>query len=102
MHIGRYLELSTAHVSEDTELWLYEQGKLALDNNEQQAYVAKTPFGYFVYVEEVPETLARLGYPADLIRCMEFASTQAVQYILFDRDAITISRLPVVQSESEG
>ena len=92
MEFGRYLVLSTSHVSlktaERLDAWA------ALERSLRPLAVASTHEGWFVTSREIPEPY-RQEVPQELLEAMRFARHLGCDYLLFDCDADTVDALPV-------
>lgn len=85
--IRTFLDLSTAHLSEET----------CRDLNSYDGVTAyKTTYGWLMYVpDENADGLAEEGdWPAELLPIVKLARTNGCAYILFDADAATSDLLP--------
>lgn len=87
MGIRQFLDLSTAHVSQETRLFLDEQNHDGFDT----VWSAKTASGWIAYAAESAEhpRLLTHGVPADLVAAFARARALGCDYILFDADADT-------------
>src|ERR1044072_4939688 len=90
--IRQMLDISTAHVSFDTSLWLEEQAELTHLNDEDRVLtVGDTGYGWFFYsgldleVSDIPDDLKAVATHARALGC---------DYVLLDRDADEIDELP--------
>jgi len=84
MTILKMLDISTAHVSKETN------DKLEKDDVNGALYVIPHHYGYFVYVPEdsEPET------PKDLQALFDFAKSKNCSWIKLDCDAVEYKELP--------
>ncbi len=90
--VRKFLDCSTAHVSEGTADWLQERGRDTAESPHESSHsVGITPFGWFVYADEEATTT---NFPSDLIGVMQFARKNGCEYILFDCDGPTHNGLP--------
>lgn len=78
-----FFDCSTAHLSPSSRSYLDARC-------ERDDLIARTPYGWFVWAEEVPDE----GVPADLAGVMAHARSLTAEYILFDCDAPENPSLP--------
>lgn len=84
--IRTILDLSTAHLSEETCTNL---------NSYEGVIASETTHGWLMYVPEDPDGLANEGqWPPELLPIVKLARANGCTYILFDADATTTDRLP--------
>lgn len=81
--ITKVLEISTAHIKEDTAKWLSQEDCLLVSYE-------KGEYGWIVLVPEEGETI-----PQDLQQIFEVARSNGCNWVMLDRDAFTIENLPV-------
>ena len=89
-------DCSTAHLSAATHQWLDAYSVQAATR--QFAAInapSATPFGWFVYVAELPY---HHGEPADLVAVMRHARATGAEFVLFDADAPPDPTLPLFPS----
>lgn len=92
MNIEPFLTLSTGHLRLSTRTTLEKLAQnIAINPVGTYEWVASTPYGYFLYVDEAPENTS---FPADLIECMKFARANDIAYLMFDCDARFMKELP--------
>ena len=94
-HVRKFLDISTAHVTESTATML--------DDCLQQ-FLGTAPFisyligdtGWLVYApaEDSPTTDAIAEFHPDLLACIDYARQHDCDYILFDQDGTVIDDLP--------
>lgn len=94
--IRTFLDLSSGHLSPETQAWLDAQlanNLLRAPENAHAAMIAggKTRYGWFVYA---PEGGAD-GLPEDLAATLRTARAQGAEYALFDCDAPIRPDLPI-------
>lgn len=84
MTILNMLDISTSHISKETE------DKLDKNDLNDALYVVPHYYGYFVYVpdDEEPET------PEDLKAIFKFAKSKNCSWIKLDCDAVEYKELP--------
>lgn len=83
-----FFDCSTAHLSPASRGWL-EDG-VARTADQPLAWVAGTPFGWFVWADEYPDE----AVPTDLAAIMQHARRHGAEYVLFDADAAEDAALP--------
>ncbi len=85
-----YLDLSTAHVTQETAEMLEEggDGLLTMFANED---------GFFIYAPEDPEEWDERPIPADLVACMRKARALGCHHVMLDRDAPVFEGLPTYE-----
>jgi hypothetical protein len=84
--IGKFLDLSTAHLRKDIRANLDEVDGLVVD---------KTSDGWLVYAHTNAAEFARdYDWPDELLPIIELARSNGCTYVLFDRDADAIGCLP--------
>lgn len=94
MEISRMLVISTAHITEGTadalneSVYGYESG-IDLCVHEKKDY------GFFIHIPE--DWKEERGLPPDLQACMELAGGNGCGWLCLDRDAETVSCLPVYE-----
>lgn len=88
--IRRFLDLSTAHVSEETGSWLDRQTLPDLATYPHVHEMVGT--GWFVWAD--PDPSPETQVPDDLRALFTYARSQNCDYILLDRDAETLDELP--------
>jgi len=84
-----FFDCSTAHLSAASIAYL----AVAAGQSKARplSWVAETPFGWFVWVEDLPGD----EFPPDLAAIMRHAHGQGAEYILFDSDAPENPFLPI-------
>lgn len=92
MEIGRYLVLSTVHVSLKTADVL--DGWAPLEPSSCPLAVASTHYGWFIPTREV-EASDREQIPNEVLAAMRVGREQGCDYLLFDCDAGEIEGLAV-------
>ena len=90
-HVRKILDISTAHVSEATSWYLEEW---AINGKGLAIVYEKGEYGWLVHVPGEPSHEVEDTFPADLRACMEHARSLDCDWIMFDRDGITIDALP--------
>ena len=85
------LDISTAHVSEQTAGWLDE---LLTKSESPISIYGKGEYGWFINVHTVDDMERENKIPEDLRLVMDFARKRLCSWIMFDRDAETINKLP--------
>lgn len=98
--IRPFLDLSSGHLSPDTQAWLDAQladAVLRAPENSHAAMIAggKTRYGWFVYA---PEDAAE-GLPADLTAVLLKGREQGADYVLLEGDAPPHPDLPVLHPD---
>ena len=98
--IRPFLDLSSGHLSADTQVWLDAQladDVLRAPENSQAAMIAggKTRYGWFVYA---PEDIAE-DLPDDLTTVLRKGREQGAEYVLFDSDAAPHPDLPILHPD---
>ena len=84
-----FFDCSTAHLSPESIAYLDHKAALSLIRPE--SWIAKTPYGWFVWTDEEPDE----DQPVDLVTIMRHARRQGAEYILFDADAPENAALPL-------
>jgi hypothetical protein len=100
-----FLDLSTAHLRQETRDWLNHQ--TASPEPFAKLYVGPTPHGWFIYADpgigtseaEIIDWAEEYEIPEDLTRCMVKAIELGAEYILFDSEAKASDLLPVYEEE---
>lgn len=95
--IRSFLDLSSGHLSPETQAWLDAQladDLLRAPENAPAAMIAggKTRYGWFVYA---PEDVSD-GLPKDLMIVLRKAREQGAEYVLLDCDAPPDPLLPIM------
>ena len=96
-YVRKILDISTAHVSEETAGKLGDALQQWLETAPFIAYTKSRhndEYGWWVYVPSEPGREMEPGFPADLKTCMEHARSLGCDWIMFDRDGVTIDALP--------
>ncbi|WP_059040644.1 DUF5983 family protein [Paenibacillus rubinfantis] len=85
--IRNMLELSTAHISSETNQWLSgdEHGTLIVYD--------KHIYGYWILVPEAGKNLD--GVPSELQDILRLAVAEGCSWVMFDSDAPTVDGIPV-------
>jgi len=95
--IHKMLDVSTAHLSNATLKWLGEQAD-SEDPNGLIVY-AKSVYGFFIPIIDDDDSLSEdNNFPDDLRKVIEFAQSQECNWIMIERDAISIPNLPIVDA----
>lgn len=89
--VRQFLDVSSAHLSGDTHLWLYHEAILNFAGKDAHWHVAEHQDGWWV---RVPVDTAPDNFPRDLLLVCDRARTLGAEYILFDHDAEPIADLP--------
>lgn len=86
--IYKYLDISTAHISEKTNEFLSRQA----ENEYSSLIIYKKECGYFI---NVPEDLDEIEMftPSDLIECLDFAKKHDCYWLVLDGGAEIINEL---------
>lgn len=87
--IYNYLDLSTAHITQETDEYLRKQAK---EDEAYKAIVYEKDCGYFVSVPEWDE-IDDYDMPDDLKACLKFAAEHNCYWLVLDGDADTIDEL---------
>lgn len=82
--ITKVLEISTAHVSEDTAQWLSQEDCSLI-------VYKKGEYGWIILVPEEEDKTT----PQDLHQIFEVARNNGCDWVMLDCDAFTIENLPV-------
>ena len=94
-YIRKILDISTAHVSENTSILLNEW---AISCFVRPAIVYdKKDYGWLVYVPSEPGKETEPDFPEDLRSCIELARSHGCDWIMFDCDSTTIDELNVYE-----
>lgn len=98
--IRKFLDCSTAHVSDEARDWLNEMGQANAHADSTIGplahHVAINNYGWWVYVPVDPSTTTD-RFPCDLMEVFEYARRKNCDYILFDCDAGIIEGLPTFE-----
>ena len=89
--IWRMLDLSTGHVSFETSEWI--ERNIENPNCDLTIY-NKSEYGWWMRVPDEMDDSDELDIPSDLRVVLEYARHHGCLWVMFDRDAETISRLP--------
>lgn len=89
--IARMLDLSTAHITEETDEWLDEA--VTYETYPIIAY-QKGDYGWIVHVPDEWDEEAVKDIPADLLALLVFAKARRCHWIMLDRDAFAVDELP--------
>lgn len=97
----KFLDASTAHVSEESAKWLDEQGRLAAavntdDDEHPVIQIGRLTTGWFFYADPEDAPFSD-PIPADVVALMREARKRGCHYVLLDRDAPAIDGLPVYE-----
>lgn len=91
--IRHFLDLSSTHLSSDTQRWLNAQGAANCYVPEAVLWhVADHRDGWWC---RVPLDTAPPSFPADLLLVCDRARSLGAEYILFDEDAEPLADLPI-------
>jgi len=98
--IRPFLDLSSGHLSPDTQAWLDAQLADTVLRAREKSHAAmiaggKTRYGWFIYA---PEGVAE-GLPADLTTVLLKAREQGAEYVLLDCDAPPHPDMPVLHPD---
>jgi hypothetical protein len=101
--IRTFLDLSSGHLSPDTQAWLDAQladAVLRAPENSHAAMIAggRTRHGWFIHA---PEGVAE-GLPADLATVLLKGREQGAEYVLLDCDAPPHPDLPIPHPDFRG
>jgi len=97
MAIIKMLDLSTAHIRQETGDWLTN---CSYHDTGDPIVYAKQDYGWFVYAypdEEIPEEI-----PEDLLKVIKYARKKKCIWIMLDGDAPDIKELPVYDWTEKG
>lgn len=89
--IYKYLDISTAHITEETDEFLRNQVK---EYECGKPIVYQKECGYFIHVSDKFD-MDDLEMPDDLRRCLEFAAEHDCYWLVLDGDAEIIDELPI-------
>lgn len=89
MDIEKILTISTAHITEETNIILQN----AEFNNLCLSVYQKECYGYWIYIGKSAK-IYREVIPEDLLDCIEFARQNDCQWLCLDCDAKETSELP--------
>ena len=94
-HVRKFLDISTAHITENTAGMLDDSVHQFLGTAPFIAYPLGDA-GWLVYVpsEDSPNTNTLAEFHPDLLACMEYARQHNCDYIMFDQDGTVIDDLP--------
>ena len=97
--VRKILDISTSHVSEKTAQLLEEMGIDAELVGDRPRLIThrKGDYGWLVYVPSEHSGETDPGFPSDLRACMEHARSLECDWIMFDRDGVTIDALPTYE-----
>ena len=87
--IYKYLDLSIAHITKETDDYLRIQAE---QDEAYKAIVYTKDCGYFVCVPELDE-IDEYDMPDDLKACLKFAAEHDCYWLVLDADADTINEL---------
>ena len=87
--IHKYLDLSTAHITEQTNTFLYRELQWRLS----ELIVHDKTRGYFIHVPESLEKLKQMDIPKDLKACLRLAQKHKCNWLVLDGDAETVDCL---------
>lgn len=90
MEFGRYVVISTGHVSHATSLWL--NARSSDTSLLPPLTIAATPHGWFLSTRKVPRG-ALADLPAELIAIQQFGMRHGCAYVLLDSDADSVEEL---------
>lgn len=86
--IYKYLDISTAHIKEETDTYLQKQVR----NDNSPLIVYEKECGYFIHVSYNLDEI-EMHIPSDLASCLGFARKHNCYWIVLDRDAEVIDEL---------
>ena len=86
--IYKYLDISTAHIKEETDVYLRRQ----VENDNSPLIVYEKECGYFVCVPYNLDII-EMHIPNDLASCLGFAQKHNCQWLVLDCDAEIIDEL---------
>ena len=92
MEISRMLTISTAHIAEETAKALNESLYSSEPSIDLCIY-EKKDYGFLIHIPEDWKTKRTL--PSDLQTCIELADKNGCIWLCLDRDAETVTGLPV-------
>ena len=87
LSIYKYLDLSKAHITPETDEFLRKEAH----KDFAEVIVYEKEYGYFVCVP--PDGFDCYNIPDDLRNCIEFAKENDCNWIIIDRDAEIIDEL---------
>lgn len=88
--IYKYLDISTAHITKETDEFLRRQVK----NDNSPLIVYEKECGYFVCVPDEDDLDdIEMYIPSDLASCLGFARKHNCQWLILDCDAEVIDKL---------
>lgn len=90
MSLMKCLELSTSHLSAETEKKIREE---PVKNELMLTVYNKAGFGYYIYFDKKDTWTSRL--PEDLQRVINYAIENGADFICFDEDGEEIEELPL-------
>ena len=86
--IYKYLDISTAHITKETDEFLKRES----ENEYGELVVHKKYCGYFINIPDKYD-LEYIKIPSDLRRCIEFAIKHDCYWLVLDCDAKVIDEL---------
>ena len=86
--IYKYLDISTAHITPETDEFLWKQ----LGDEYSELIVYRKIRGYFINVPDLFD-LEEMAMPSDLRKCLEFAIKHNCFWLVLDGDAEVIDEL---------
>lgn len=92
--IVRMLDLSTAHITEQTGLWL---DTTALDSGSPVVTYEKKEYGWLISIPSTWEYVKAERIPGDLLAVMTYARAKKCEWIMFDRDSDEVRKLPTYE-----
>lgn len=92
--IVHMLDLSTAHITQQTGLWLDTTG---LDSGSPVVGYEKKEYGWLISVPSEWEEGQAERIPGDLLAVMTYARAKRCAWIMFDRDADEVLKLPTYE-----
>lgn len=92
--IVRMLDISTAHVTEETMGWLDTVGVSGVS---PLVVYDKSEYGWWVYTPPEWEETETADIPADLLAVLTYAKGKNCAWVMFDCDSDRIDELPQYQ-----
>lgn len=87
--IYKYLDLSTAHITPETDRFLDRESQWQLS----EVIVYNKERGYFVHVPKDLEKLKQMDIPKDLKACLRVAQKHGCNWLVLDGDAEIVEGL---------
>ena len=97
--VYKYLDISTAHITEETEVFLWRQ----VQDEDGDLIVYKKECGYFIHVPCDPDELNEMEViiPHDLMACLRLAMENNCYWLVLDADAEVINELETFEWQME-